>query len=213
MTELDGPALIVGDSARTNEALAAAFADFSEVRVILVPPPSQVDGASAWRLPPEVLDPVPSALVIALDAREAADVAQTEVTTWHATLDHNAGHAFRLCRAVLPAMGAQGRGRIVALSSTASQNGARRGGAYAASKAALEGLIRCVGLEGAPQGVTANIVLRSDEVGDEAENPASRPLGRAVTQAEIAATCRLLCDPRAGALAAQTVAATGGSVT
>lgn len=73
---------------------------------------------------------------------------------WDATIDTNLTGTFKMIRAVLPGMKAQGWGRIVNLASVAAHQGMAANAAYCASKAGLLGLGRCVSLEGAAYGVT-----------------------------------------------------------
>src|SRR3979411_3143050 len=61
-------------------------------------------------------------------------------------------------RAVLPSMKARGRGRIVAVASTAGLKGYAYVSAYAAAKHAVVGLVRSLALELATTGVTVNAV-------------------------------------------------------
>lgn len=77
---------------------------------------------------------------------------------WSDVLETNLTGAFRMIRATLPAMMAQGWGRIVNIGSTAASVGHRDNPAYCASKAGLLGLTRCVALEGAARGVTCVMV-------------------------------------------------------
>jgi meso-butanediol dehydrogenase/(S,S)-butanediol dehydrogenase/diacetyl reductase len=87
-------------------------------------------------------------------------VAQTTDEIWEKTLDVNLVGAARTVREVLN----QGRmlerkqGRIIFVASEAGKVGELGLGAYAASKHGMLGLIRCLGLELGPEGITANAV-------------------------------------------------------
>ncbi len=61
-----------------------------------------------------------------------------------------------LCKRLLPGMVAANFGRVLALSSLASQAGMPGGAGYAAAKAGLEGLMRGIALDYGKKGVTAN---------------------------------------------------------
>ncbi len=65
---------------------------------------------------------------------------------------------FRLLRAVLPHMYAQGWGRIVNISSVHGLRASPFKSAYVAAKHGLEGLSKVVALEGGRHGVTSNCV-------------------------------------------------------
>jgi len=63
-----------------------------------------------------------------------------------------------LCGAVVPAMVEHGRGSIVNVSSVSGLRGTPRRAAYAATKAALDGITRALAMEYGPHGVRANSV-------------------------------------------------------
>jgi len=65
---------------------------------------------------------------------------------------------FRLVRAALPHMYAQGWGRVVQVSSVHGLRASPNKSAYVAAKHGLEGLSKVVALEGGPRGVTSNSV-------------------------------------------------------
>ncbi|MFF4738520.1 3-hydroxybutyrate dehydrogenase [Streptomyces sp. NPDC001262] len=65
---------------------------------------------------------------------------------------------FRIIRAALPGMYAQGWGRIVNISSVHGLRASAYKSAYVAAKHGLEGLSKVVALEGGPRGVTSNCV-------------------------------------------------------
>jgi NAD(P)-dependent dehydrogenase (short-subunit alcohol dehydrogenase family) len=63
-----------------------------------------------------------------------------------------------LCRAVLPAMVRGGGGSIVNVSSISAVRGTPRRAAYAATKAALDGMTRSLAMEYGPRGVRVNSI-------------------------------------------------------
>lgn len=78
---------------------------------------------------------------------------------WHQLFQANADSAFWCAQAVAPGMKAQGRGRIVTISSGAGLRPSLTGiQAYAASKHALVGLTRQLAWELGPHGITVNSV-------------------------------------------------------
>lgn len=98
---------------------------------------------------------------------------ETDDSVFDRMLALNVRSAFHVMRAVLPAMRAQGSGRIVAIGSKAAVEPAPMASAYAASKAALVSLIRTVARENADRHVSANIVLPGTM--DTAANRAADP--------------------------------------
>jgi gluconate 5-dehydrogenase len=77
---------------------------------------------------------------------------------WQAIIATNLSSAFFLAQAVAPAMRLQRYGRIIFLSSVAGRSGHSHHGPYAASKGALNQLVRVIAHEYAADGVTANAV-------------------------------------------------------
>jgi NAD(P)-dependent dehydrogenase (short-subunit alcohol dehydrogenase family) len=78
---------------------------------------------------------------------------------WRQTLDVNLTAAFLTLQAAIPAMKAQGHGRIINVSSTAGRSVSTLAGAhYTASKAGLLGLTRAAAKELGPLGITVNAV-------------------------------------------------------
>jgi 3-oxoacyl-[acyl-carrier protein] reductase len=77
---------------------------------------------------------------------------------WDATLAINVRAAFLLTRDVLPQMRATGFGRVLFTSSVAAMTGGVVGPDYAASKAALHGLVHYLASRVAADGVTVNAI-------------------------------------------------------
>jgi 3-oxoacyl-[acyl-carrier protein] reductase len=85
----------------------------------------------------------------------------TEATSdaaWQGVMDVNLTATFRLCRAVVPDMRRRHWGRIIGISSILAVTGCARLGHYAASKAAMIGLVKSMALELAADGITANCI-------------------------------------------------------
>jgi len=89
-----------------------------------------------------------------------AKVAVTSDEIWEKTLAVNLLGAARTVREVLNRgrMLERQQGRIIFISSEAGKVGELGLGAYSASKHGMLGLIRCLGLELGPEGITANAV-------------------------------------------------------
>ncbi|TMR40629.1 SDR family NAD(P)-dependent oxidoreductase [Actinomadura geliboluensis] len=77
---------------------------------------------------------------------------------WRRLYEVNVIGAVGFARAVLGPMRERGWGRIVAVASTAAKYGSRLQSPYNASKHALLGLVRCLALETAGDGITVNAV-------------------------------------------------------
>jgi len=77
---------------------------------------------------------------------------------WRDVIDVNLYGSVNAIHSVLPAMVQQGYGRIVCTGSTLGRTGGRNLSSYSASKWALHGLVKCIAVEYAAQGITANIV-------------------------------------------------------
>ena len=153
---------------------------------------------------------------------------------WQKVIETNLTGAFRIIRACLPAMIAQGWGRIVNIGSTAATVGWKDNPAYCASKAGLLGLTRCVALEGAAHGVTcvmvsptwvdtpmmesdlAEIVARErrgrSTAEARAEIAAQNPQGRIIQPGEVAALVGFLIGDAAKGITMEEVKITGGAL-
>lgn len=77
---------------------------------------------------------------------------------WDDTFATNTRGIFNLCRVVAPLMIEQAQGAIVNVSSNAATTPRAGMGAYAASKAAVTQLSRCLGLELSAYGIRVNVV-------------------------------------------------------
>jgi NAD(P)-dependent dehydrogenase (short-subunit alcohol dehydrogenase family) len=108
-------------------------------------------------------------------------------------------------------------GRILAIGSRTSDGAAERS-QYAATKAALTGLIRSWAIELAPRGITANIIAPAatqtpmlSASGREQTAPVLPPIGRYVQPEEIAAYAAFILSPDAAAITGQRLMICGGS--
>jgi 3-oxoacyl-[acyl-carrier protein] reductase len=108
---------------------------------------------------------------------------------------------FNCCRAVVPTMKAQRYGRILSLSSM-SWRGNFGQANYAAAKAGVVGLARTIALEGAPHGITSNVIapglidtpmLASMNAAGRAKLAARIPMGHIGTPDDIAEAAAYLC--------------------
>ena len=77
---------------------------------------------------------------------------------WRRILDVNLTGTFNVCRRLVPAMKANGWGRIVNISSLAGKEGTPNSAAYSASKAGIIALTKALGKELANTGVLVNAI-------------------------------------------------------
>jgi 3-oxoacyl-[acyl-carrier protein] reductase len=80
------------------------------------------------------------------------------VAEWDKVIDINLKGVFYCCRAVVPAMQANGYGRIVNIASIAGKEGNPNASAYSASKAGVIGLTKSLGKELAASEIRVNCV-------------------------------------------------------
>jgi 3-oxoacyl-[acyl-carrier protein] reductase len=85
-------------------------------------------------------------------------VTSYSVEEWHKIVAVNLHGVFHCCRAVLPAMVANGYGRIVNIASIAGKEGNPNAAAYSASKAGVIALTKSLGKEHAGQNIGINCV-------------------------------------------------------
>lgn len=144
---------------------------------------------------------------------------------WNRVLDINLSSAFRMSRAILPAMIAQRAGSIVNVASDWALMGAKNATAYSVSKAALAQLTRCMALDFAANGIRANAICPGDtdtpmleqalKEGDGAAKIAALaagiPLGRVARVEEIANATVFLASDDASFMTGALIPVDGGT--
>ncbi len=80
------------------------------------------------------------------------------VEDWHAVIDTNLNGVFNTLQPIVPKLYERGSGALVFISSVVGEQGNIGQANYAATKAALIGLAKTLGLEGSRYGVRANVV-------------------------------------------------------
>ncbi len=141
---------------------------------------------------------------------------------WDRIVSVNLTSAFHLSAQAAVAMRDQGRGRIVFFSSVAGRSGHKLHGPYAATKGAINQLMRVIAHEYAVHGVTANAVApgyMDTELTRRylTDNPDKRqalveliPAGRFGTLQEVVDPVLFLCSPRASFITGQVLYIDGG---
>jgi enoyl-[acyl-carrier protein] reductase III len=143
---------------------------------------------------------------------------ETEDKHWDWTLNANARSLLALARATVPAM--DEGSAIVAVSSLGSQRVLDNYVLIGTSKAALEAIVRYLGVELAPRGIHVNAVsagvVETEALDwfpnkDEMLATVQRtPAGRLVEPDDVAAAVSFLCSPDAAMMCGQTLIVDGG---
>jgi 2-hydroxycyclohexanecarboxyl-CoA dehydrogenase len=209
-----------GDAARRTAAEIAERRSVAAFGVgVDIRDEDAVDAAVA-----EVESRLPPMVGLANVAGVSSPVDFLDVTTaeWDRVFNVNMRGTFFVTRRVVPAMIANGVGRIVSVSSVSAQRG---GGTYSkvpysASKAAVVGFSRALARELAVHGITVNCVspgpIDTDIMGGtltaerKAALSADIPLGRVGTVDEVAALMAFLFSEDAGYITAATYDINGG---
>lgn len=157
---------------------------------------------------------------------------RTAAADFRSMWDLNLMGVVHAVQAVLPGMAERGRGRIVAVASTAGLKGYPYVAAYCAAKHAVVGLVRALAQETARTGVTVNavcpgftdtdlvatsidrIVQKTGRGRDEAAAELVRhnPQGRLVAPAEVADAVLWLCRDGSASVTGQAIAVAGGEI-
>ena len=140
---------------------------------------------------------------------------------WDAVQDANLRGAFLAMRAVIPVMRTQGGGAIVAVSTMGSVHPVLKGnGAYGASKAGLNALVRAAALDHAEDGIRVNAVLPGavpvgdppadmERLGGPATQPGRLTLGMGSAE-DIASAIVYLASPAGRFITGQALVLDGG---
>jgi NAD(P)-dependent dehydrogenase (short-subunit alcohol dehydrogenase family) len=162
----------------------------------------------------------------------SAPLKATDDATWEATMAVNVTAAFRLARALVPAMVEAGWGRIINIASIAGLTGFAYTSAYCASKHALVGFTRALAAELARTRVTVNAVcpgFLETEMTERTLATITAKTGRSPADArraleegspqrrlfqveEVAHVVRMLCAEDARGIHGQAISVCGGQV-
>ena len=147
----------------------------------------------------------------------------TDITDedWNRMIGVNLTGVFNTCRAVLPFMIHEKKGRIINISSMWGQVGASCEVHYSAAKAGVIGLTKALAQEVAPSGITVNCVapgavdtkmMSSFSAEDKAALCEEIPLGRIGNAEEIAETVAFLVSDKSSYITGQVIGVNGGFV-
>jgi NAD(P)-dependent dehydrogenase (short-subunit alcohol dehydrogenase family) len=212
------------------EAVAAEIADLGRRTFFF--PLDVSDRAALAAAPRQVEDALGPIDILVNNAgiHASAPLQRLEDATWDAVLAVDLTAPVLLTRACLTGMYDRAFGRVVNVASVAGKIGLKYGSAYSAAKHGLIGFTRCLALEGARKGVTANAICPSwtdtqmldeavqaiaaatgrTEVEARAAILRSNPLGRAALPEEVADAAVLVV--RNGAITGQSIHVDGGEV-
>jgi NAD(P)-dependent dehydrogenase (short-subunit alcohol dehydrogenase family) len=175
-------AIVTGAGRGIGRAVATAFAGAGAMVALAARSSEQIDavareiaasGGAAVAVPTDVTDMravtalaerVLTAyghidlLVTAAGAAAFGPLASFAMADWDAILEVNLRGAVLCCRAVLPAMMAQGRGTIINIGSVVTSRALTGSAAYTASKYALLGVSRVLAEEMRPHGVRVGVL-------------------------------------------------------
>ena len=163
------------------------------------------------------------ALVHCAGIGQYGTVTELDSQDWSDVLRVNLTSAFLMARAVIPHMRKHGGGTIVTIGSVYGRLAPERMSAYAASKAGVAQLTRCIAIDYASDNIRANCVCPGlvttpmsshlHAPGKEKQLDASlkaHPMKRAGTPDEIADTVAYLCSDAASYITGQNIYVDGG---
>lgn len=173
------------------------------------------------RLFAEVIGPDLDILVHNAAIGSFKPASEVRANQWDLTMQVNA-RALLICAQEAAARLEVRRGRIIAVSSLGSVRVVPAYGAIGVSKAALESMVRYLGVEYAPKGIKVNAVTAGlldlpsvrQHPAFEAMAAASRahsPVGELGSPAAVADVVLLLCSPLADGIVGQTIVVDGGA--
>jgi 2-hydroxycyclohexanecarboxyl-CoA dehydrogenase len=147
---------------------------------------------------------------------------EISVDEWNQMIAVNLTGTFHCIQLAIPDMLEAGFGRILTISSSSAQSGAKNMGHYVASKGGVIGLTKALAIEYARNGITVNTIppafidtpmsRRAEERGDLADMDAiakRTPMGRAGTPDDIAAAAAFVTSDEAGYISGQAINVNG----
>jgi NAD(P)-dependent dehydrogenase (short-subunit alcohol dehydrogenase family) len=138
--------------------------------------------------------------------RAGVPVAEMDEGFWDELLNLNLRSTFLTCRAIVPHMLQQGRGKIVNIAARAGLQGRAKNAAYAVSKAGVIILTQSLSEEVKNSGVNVNAILPStlDTPRNREENPKA-DFSKWVPPEKLAEAILFLCSDEASAITGATI--------
>lgn len=142
-------------------------------------------------------------------------IEEQDLKCWRETFRVNVDGTMLCCQSALPHMKRQGRGSIVNIGSISGHSPYSRGGAYAASKAAVAMLTRVLALEAGPFGITVNCIepgsIRRSSTESEKTAATHIPVGRKGESVEVAQLVGYLASDAARYINGSLIVLDGGA--
>jgi NAD(P)-dependent dehydrogenase (short-subunit alcohol dehydrogenase family) len=144
---------------------------------------------------------------------------------WDRDMEINLTGTYNITREVFPNMCERGWGRVISMSSMAGAFGGYGQLSYSTTKAGLIGFGKTLALEGAPEGVTSNVITPSIVVGDLADLPPEQidninehwadiaratPMGNLGREEDVSNLIAYLASEQASYITGQVIGVTGG---
>jgi 3-oxoacyl-[acyl-carrier protein] reductase len=144
---------------------------------------------------------------------------------WDRDVEINLTGTYNITREIFPNMCERGWGRVISMSSMAGAFGGYGQLSYSTTKAGLIGFGKTLALEGAPEGVTSNVITPSIVVGDLADLPVDQieninehwadiaratPMGHLGREEDVSNLIAYLASEQASYITGQVIGVTGG---
>ena len=223
----NGASLVIGSTesgrAKAEEALAAISAvqgDDQRVRWVAGDLASSATGKKIVAAAVEAFGRI-DILINNVGTREDALFIRMKPAQWSRIMDVNVNGPFALTQAAIRQMLKQRTPAAIVFLSSLATHGNPGQANYAASKSAVEGLARTLGVEYAARGIRVNVVapglVGTDLTSDLSEEQWQAlvdlvPLGRAVTPEEVAEAVMFFASDRSSGITSQVLNVDGGVV-
>jgi 3-oxoacyl-[acyl-carrier protein] reductase len=150
------------------------------------------------------------------------DIENLSAEAWQSLIAVNLSGAYYVTRSASRYMVSRGAGRIIFIGSAGSITGGGGSAAYSAAKGGINGMVRALSKELAPQGITVNAILpaliETDLLRDREPDPMKRnkfieriPIGRFGTPEDVGNLVVFLASEKAGFICGQNIIIDGGS--